>query len=1471
MNSTTHPLMNPLKRIFFVLAIGTPMAIPILAAENRALFPQSVASGEPRPDSVVLWTRLVDTNLPAGDRAVSVEVGTDAGFGTVVSRRDDLTARAAHDGCVKVKVTGLQPYTTYYYRFVYQGVDHSPVGRTRTAPSPEAAQPVRFAFINCQDYLGRYYNTLADLVARERDTLDFVVHLGDYVYETTGDPTFQSAGAARAVRFGDTNGAVALSTSGTAYYAASSLDNYRDLYRTYRTDRILQQVHELFPMIAIWDDHEFSDDNYGDTATYFDGAKNEKDAERKRRAEQVFFEYQPVEMGMDAAGVAVGPGDLYPNTRIFRDLRFGRFLHLLLTDTRTFRPDHLIAEDAFPGTVVLDEPALSAILGAAWPAVRGSFDPYVDLSDPSHASLKTGLTTVATFAYQLAGLGAIEAAARAGEAVRGKTSARYVNGLLGAAGQAPAFDAAALAALPKGLSYVLLGKQDLFTSYGSRYAVARDPYQVYAGFRAQQDASSQDLLGRVQTTWLAGTLQTSTATWKVVGSSVSFCPITFDFASPPFPLPSGFPADLRGKIQLNADHWDGFPQGRQAVLDLLAQHEATVISGDIHGSFISRHAAAGGRIVPEFTGASVSSESFQEAIANIVRGNPATAQVPGIDQLVAATDVLIQDAVAKLPESDLAGLNTTAHGYVIVEANADALRAVYRHLPGGNVHVDLTAPGSAAIREALISESSYAVTRSEGRMTLAAEPSPDGAFRLQILHASDLEGGVDSIGDAPNFAAVAEKLASTEANTVILSAGDNYIPGPFFNAAADPAIRSTLDAVNESYFGTAGLDIREASGRADLTIMNILGFDAACFGNHEFDAGTATIREILGTTFSGAGLGGVRWLGAQFPYLSANLDFSQDSSLNPVFTNAVLPHTAFRSTAADLAGAARAPKIASATLIARGSEVIGVVGATTPMLGQISSPGVTRVKNPGAGSNSMKDLATILQPVVDDLLQRGVNKVILVTHLQQLALEQELVPLLRGVDIAIAGGSDSILANPTHPLRPGDAAVGPYPIITRNADGDPALVVSTDGQYKYVGRLIAEFDAAGRVLTNGATWAQSGPYRTDDPGVVAVWGDLTAPFAPGTRGALVRQLTAGVQGIVTTKDGNVLGRSGVFLEGRRLVVRTEESNLGSLTADANLWQARQVDPTAVVSIKNGGGIRAEIGVVDGYTGELKPTAANPLADKDAGEISQLDVENSLRFNNELSLVTLTATQLKNVLEHGVAATRAGATPGQFAQVGGLRFLYDPARTAVRFDTNGSVVVPGERIRYLRVTGLSGEVQDTVVENGEVVGDPDRPFRVVTLNFMANATAATPGLGGDGYPFPAYARDRVDLVNALANAPGASTFAKAGSEQDAMAEYLVARHGAWPYSTEDTQAPFDLRIGSTVDAAPRFVGVRLTPGGVELRLPTVAGRTFHLETASASDGPWEKLSGGLVVGDGTVKTVLDPSPVRTQGRFYRLVE
>ncbi|NEQ99390.1 MAG: bifunctional metallophosphatase/5'-nucleotidase [Cyanothece sp. SIO2G6] len=670
------------------------------------------------------------------------------------------------------------------------------------------------------------------------------------------------------------------------------------------------------------------------------------------------------------------------------------------------------------------------------------------------------------------------------------------------------------------------------------------------------------------------------------------------------------------------------------------------------------------------------------------------------------------------------------------------------------------------------------------------------AFNLQLLHTSDLEGGVDAITSAPNFAAVVEALESDAANqaiaSILISSGDNYLPGPFFSAAGDRALRDPLQSFYQDFFNESGLDnIREGSGRIDISIMNALGFDASAVGNHEFDAGTTAFADIVGTDIRGDDLDDVRWLGAQFPYLSANLDFSLEDDLSGLFTSNILPNTAFQSTPDDLTAAGNAPKIAPATVIERGGERIGVVGATTQIVESITSTGNVTVN--GVSENNMAVLAGFLQPVINDLINGDdnivgtaddVNKIILTTHLQQIALEQELAPLLTGVDIIIAGGSDVLLADSTDRLRAGDTANGSYPIITAGGDANPVAIVSTDGQYNYVGRLVVTFNDNGVIDTTSIDANVSGAYATDDQGVSALWG-AADPFAAGTKGAQVQSLVTPVQDIVTARDGVTFGSSDVYLEGRRSFVRTEETNLGNLTADANLFVAQQFDPTVQISIKNGGGIRAEIGAIDGTTGELLPTEANSLSGKQAGQISQLDIEGTLRFNNELTLLTVTAEELKNLLEHGVAASGDGNTPGQFPQVGGLTFSFDISQQAIEFDDDGNITTPGSRVRSLGITNDEGQIVDLIVRDGVVVGDPNREIRLVTLDFLAD--------GGDSYPFDVFGENRVDLASTLTD-PGAATSADPGTEQDALAEFLLTNfNGGTPFSAAETPASEDSRI------------------------------------------------------------------------------
>jgi len=174
------------------------------AVAANEYFPQSVASGDPTSDSVVLWTRAVgpDGGIPT---SVDLAVATDPGMANVVTNRA-IDVDAEYDGVVKVEVDGLSPYSTYYYQFSFDG-NASQIGRTRTAPSPGSDQPVRFAVVYCQDYIGRYYNAYLKMLLDHDEDIDFIVHLGDYIYETTGDPQFQDPDSERGIEFEDTEGA----------------------------------------------------------------------------------------------------------------------------------------------------------------------------------------------------------------------------------------------------------------------------------------------------------------------------------------------------------------------------------------------------------------------------------------------------------------------------------------------------------------------------------------------------------------------------------------------------------------------------------------------------------------------------------------------------------------------------------------------------------------------------------------------------------------------------------------------------------------------------------------------------------------------------------------------------------------------------------------------------------------------------------------------------------------------------------------------------------------------------------------------------------------------------------------------------------------------------------------------------------------------------------------------------------------
>jgi len=678
-------MARPLVPLVAATVIGLALAVPVAA--QSTMFPQSVASGDPRPDSVILWTRLADPDLPD---ALVVEVATDSQFADVVFTQQ-LEAEAQYDHCVKVRVDGLTPYTTYYYRFVYgsgAAMEVSPVGRTRTAPAPDSGVPIRFAVVYCQDYIGRFYNAYLKMLLDHDEDVDFVVFLGDYVYETTGNPLDQYPASDRRVEFEDTEGAITLGAPEAPYYAAASLDNYRTLYRTYRGDPVLQQVHERWPMIVIWDDHEFSDDSHGATATYFDGRTDEYDQERRRNAEQAFFEWVPIEVGLgDDGTLAIDDGTLYPTSRIYRDFQFGSLLHLVMTDYRTYRPDHLIPEDAFPGSVMLDEDTLEQVLGeATWQALRQSFDPYVNLEMLGLNILTQTATVIASQAYQMENpaLGTSAALALARSRVRGNVSATYLNALFASAGLPAPFNAQAMQLMPRGLSYLYLGKTSLYSAGGSRYMVLNDTYNVLAGALYVATAGlAEDALGGQQQAWLNSVLGSSSSTWKVLASSVSMAPMVLDFTNPLIAaqLPPEFPDQLRTRLKLNVDGWDGFPHMRQELLQTLAAFgNSVVISGDIHATFVSDH----GDGVFEFTGPAISSATFGSMVAGFVAADPILGDIEGLDVLIDQLAALLQLSATDdemVSPSDIVYTTTDRHGYLIVDVTADALTATLQEYP----------------------------------------------------------------------------------------------------------------------------------------------------------------------------------------------------------------------------------------------------------------------------------------------------------------------------------------------------------------------------------------------------------------------------------------------------------------------------------------------------------------------------------------------------------------------------------------------------------------------------------------------------------------------------------------------------------------------------------------------------------------------------------------------------------------------
>lgn len=539
-------------------------------------------------------------------------------------------------------------------------------------------------------------------------------------------------------------------------------------------------------------------------------------------------------------------------------------------------------------------------------------------------------------------------------------------------------------------------------------------------------------------------------------------------------------------------------------------------------------------------------------------------------------------------------------------------------------------------------------------MALAAPPKPSVHFWLTILHNNDGESqvvnagsGLEDFGGAARFKAVvdAEKWDATHGpwtqrgakrGVVMISSGDNFIASPEFNASLDKGV---------PFY--------------DTIAMELIGYNAVNLGNHDFDFGPDVLADFIAGYTNPP------------PYLAANLDFGGEPRLQAYVDAGV---------------------IVPATILHERGERIGVIGIDTPSLPFISSPRNVTVSD---------DLVNIVQGQIDKLQAMGVDKIILAAHLQTITGELALAEDLRGIDVIIAGGGDELLANPGDLLLPGDEGLiwGAYPQIAFNADGQMVPVVTTSGEYRYVGKLVVGFDKAGRVVAIDEE--RSGPVRvaTGDCNGYLPCDDAVEPDP-----VMQAMVVDPVEAYLSALGQAVIGVSEVDLDGLRGSVRTMETNEGNLIADALRWQAGELAasfgvPLPDVALQNGGGIRNNTII-------------------EAGDITLLDTFDMLPFANFLSLVPgVPRAQFKEILENAVS--RVELVDGRFAQISGFSYTWDPAGTPQLLNDDGTVATPGTRV--VDVVLDDGTV---IVSGGAVVDGP--PLNVATIDFLAQ--------GGDQYPF-----------------------------------------------------------------------------------------------------------------------------------------
>ena len=578
---------------------------------------------------------------------------------------------------------------------------------------------------------------------------------------------------------------------------------------------------------------------------------------------------------------------------------------------------------------------------------------------------------------------------------------------------------------------------------------------------------------------------------------------------------------------------------------------------------------------------------------------------------------------------------------------------------------------------------------------------PKTSVTLTLIHNNDGESslGADAIykttagdlkvGSTSAFATVFEREIAEARNrgNAVLSvyAGDSFLPSKNM-ICSEPG------------------DVNSSKPVLDAVAQAQMPYDVHILGNHEFDYGTGFLARYI-KAFGANGK-------PKHPFISGNLDFSKNADLKSMVGKTTLT-----------SGAIANGKVLGRSYIHTDpvtKHKFGVVSAVTWSLRTISSPGSVNLT-----SNDLQSTAKAVQAQIDSLQKLGINKIILVSHLQAASNDRELVALLKGVDIAVAGGGDELLQNPSVSdaieLIPGESTpVGFYPMMLGDKNGKEVPLVTTSGNYKYLGRADLYFDAKGNLEFNNLT---SYPRRVVPTSTVATAAGITDAVTP--KASIVTSVDTPLATCLAGFTAPIAASNVVFNTDRGsstvLGVRTAETNGGNLVADAFAYSYNQRYEKAglpkpsttapLVAIQNGGGIRQNPATVLPVTGKI-------------GEIARGNTFDLLPFGNTLVAVTgVTPTAMKEIFERSCSVTTSGG--GQFLQFSGMKVVClrtgaaQEVSTPATGATVGTITTAGTRVKS--ITLADGRA---IVSNGAVVaGAPS--VTIVTNNFTAD--------GGDNYP------------------------------------------------------------------------------------------------------------------------------------------